>query len=295
MFRNIVFALALGAAALLGQDQPAGRGGRGGGRGPAGPPNLATQQVKPGLFMITGAGANTEVRVTNDGLIVVDGKLPGDANYTALMEQIKMISPQPIKYLIVTHHHADHTGNNNKFLAAGVQIVANENLNKYLADYQQTPKPADATITYDKEYTIKLGGVEVRAYHFGKAHTGGDTDVYFPDLKVVVVSDEVTSGMTGPLADYAGGGSFLDWPKTLDNLLKLDFDTAIPGNGNPIPKADVQAYRNKVQMFVERARQAVRKGASKDEFMAQVNTDDLGWKPRVPNPEPFYEELAKSN
>ena len=61
-----------------------------------GPPNLATQQVKPGLFMITGAGANTEVRVTNDGLIVVDGKLPGDENYNALMDQIKMISTQPI-------------------------------------------------------------------------------------------------------------------------------------------------------------------------------------------------------
>src|SRR5262252_6960815 len=77
-----------------------------------GPPMLATQQVKPNLYMITCAGANTEVRVTPEGLIVVDGKLAGEANYNALMEQIKAISPLPIKYLLITHHHADHSGNN---------------------------------------------------------------------------------------------------------------------------------------------------------------------------------------
>ncbi len=280
--RNIVVILAFAAVALA--QAPAGRGG---------PPNLATQQVKPGLYMITGAGANTEVRVTSDGLIVVDGKLPGEQNYNALMEQIKTISPQPVKYLIVTHHHADHTGNNDRFLAAGVQIVAQENLNKNLVNYAFTPKPAPATITYDREYTIRLGGVEVQARHFGNAHTSGDTVVYFPDLKVVAVSDEVTSGMLGPLADYPGGGSFAEWPKTLDNLLQLDFDTAIPGNGNPITKADVLAYRDKVSTFVARAKVAVGMGIPKDQLLMQVKTGDLGWTPRVPSVDPFYEEVSK--
>jgi cyclase len=258
-----------------------------------GPPNLATQQVKPGLYMITGAGANTEVRVTNEGLIVVDGKLPGDENYNALMDQIKMISTQPIKFLIVTHHHADHTGNNNKFLAAGVQVVAQENLNKNLATYQQTPKPADATITYNNDYTVRLGGVEAKLYHFGRAHTSGDTVVYFPDLKVVCVSDVVTTGTTGPLADYAGGGSFAEWPKVLDGIVKLDFDTAIAGNGNPLTKADVQEYKTKIETFLTRAKEAVRQGVPKDQLLAQIKTDDLGWKPRAPNVDPFYEELTK--
>jgi cyclase len=286
VLRTILGILALGTATVLAQNQPpAGRGG---------PPNLATQQVKPGLYMITGAGANTEVRVTNEGLIVVDGKLPGEQNYNALMEQIKMISSQPIKYLIVTHHHADHTGNNTRFLAAGVQVVAQENLNKNLLTYEATPKPAAATITYGRDHVIKLGGVEVEAHHFGNAHTNGDTVVYFPDLKVVAVSDEVTSGKVGPLADYAGGGSFLDWIQTLDNLLKLDFDTAIPGNGNPITKADVEAYRNKIATFVGRAKVAVRNGVPKDQLMAQIKTDDLGWTPRVPNIDLFYEELSKA-
>jgi cyclase len=244
--------------------------------------------------MISGAGANTEVRVTNEGLIVVDGKLAGEQNYNALMDQIKTISTQPIKYIIITHHHADHAGNDDRFLAAGVQVIANDNFNKNLINYQANPKPAPAGITYAKDYVIKLGGVEVQAHHFGNAHTSGDTVVYFPDLKVVAVSDEVTSGTTGPLADYGGGGSFADWPQTLDAALKLDFDTAIPGNGDPISKADVQAYRDKVATFVSRAKEAIRNGTPKDQLMEQVKTDDLGWKPRVPNVDPFYEELSKT-
>ena len=289
MLSKLLILAALAAGLLVGQE-PGGRGGRG---GKGGPQPQATQMVKPGLYMITGAGANSEVRVTNEGLIVVDGKLPSEQNYNALMEQIKMISPQPIKYLIVTHHHADHTGNNKLFLAAGVEIVANENLNKNLAKYEQTPKPADATITYDKERTIRLGGVEVQAYHFGRAHTSGDTVVYYPDLKVVVVSDIVTTGTSGPLADYAGGGSFLEWPQTMDAILKLDFDTCIPGNGNPLTKADVQAYKARVETFVARAKEAVRQGVSKDQLMVNIKTDDLGWTPRVPNVDLFYAELTR--
>ena len=240
--------------------------------------------------MISGAGANTEVRVTNDGLIVVDGKLPGDEIYTALMAQIKAISTQPIRYLIVTQYHADHAGNNEKFLAAGVQLIAQKNLNINLT---RTAAKGLATITYDREYTLKLGGVEVRLFHAGNAHTSGDTMVYFPDLKVVTVSDDVTPPMPGPLADYAGGGSFRDWPQTLDNVLKLDFDTAIPGNGPPISKLEVKTFRDQIATFVSRAQAAIRKGVPKDQLMSQLNTDDLGWKARVPNVDPFYADLEK--
>src|ERR1700721_742452 len=131
-----------------------------GGRGA--PQPQAIQQVKPGLYMITGAGGNTTVRVTSQGLIVVDGKLPGQANYDALLALIKGVSDQPIKYLIVTHHHADHTGNNQRFLDAGVQIVAHENLKKNLVTYAVDPKPAPPSTTYPgAQYTVSLGDVKV--------------------------------------------------------------------------------------------------------------------------------------
>src|ERR1700733_7470425 len=288
----ILIALAILPAAVLAQpQQPAApaTGGRGA------PQPQAIQQVKPGLYMITGAGGNTTVRVTNQGLIVVDGKLPGQANYDALMALIKGVSDQPIKYLIVTHHHADHTGNNQRFLDAGVQIVAHENLKKNLVTYAVDPKPAPPSLTYPgAQYTVSLGDVKVELHHFGRAHTSGDTVVYFPDLKVVAVSDVVTTGKTGPLIDYAGGGSATDWTNVLAGILTLDFDAAIPGNGDVLTKADVQAYKTKFDTVIGRARDLVRMGVPQDQLLMQIKTDDIGWAPRVPKVDAFYAELSES-
>jgi cyclase len=293
MLRTTIFiALAILAAGVPAQPQqpPAPAGG---GRGA--PQPQAIQQVKPGLYMITGAGGNTTVRLTSQGLIVVDGKLPSQANYDALMALIKGVSDQPIKYLIVTHHHADHTGNNQRFLDAGVQIVAHENLKKNLVTYQVDPKPAPPSITYPgAEYTVSLGDVKVELHHFGRAHTSGDTVVYFPDLKVVSVSDVVTTGKTGPLIDYAGGGSATDWTNVLAGILSLDFDAAIPGNGDVLTKADVQAYKTKFDTVIARARELVRMGVPQDQLLARLKTDDIGWAPRVPKIDAFYAELSES-
>lgn len=264
-------------------------------RGGRGPQPQAIQQVKPGVFMITGAGGNTTVRVTPAGLIVVDGKLPGQENYDRLMELIKGASDQPIKYLIVTHHHADHTGNNQRFIDAGVQVVATENLKKNLVDYQSDPKPAPPTITYPgAEYKVQVGGVTAELHHFGRAHTSGDTVVYFPDVKVVCVSDVVTTGKTGPLIDYAGGGSAVEWDRVLDGILKLDFDAAIPGNGDVLTKADVQAYKMKFDTVMARARELIKQGVPQDQLLAKIQTDDIGWAPRVPKVDAFVAELSAS-
>lgn len=284
MKKSLFIALAGLAAASFGFSQ---RGGRG-------PQPQAIQQVKPGVFMITGAGANTTVHVTPAGVIVVDGKLAGEENYNRLMELIKSASDQPIKYLIVTHHHADHTGNNQRFIDAGVQVIGSENLKNDLVDYQSNPKPAPPTMTYSgAEYKVQLGGVTAELHHFGSAHTSGDSVVYFPDVKVVCVSDVVTTGKTGPLIDYAGGGSAVQWTKVLDGILSLDFDTAIPGNGGPLTRADVQAYKTKFDTFIARARELIKQGVPQDQLLAKIQTDDLGWTPRVPKADAFYAELSK--
>jgi cyclase len=262
---------------------------------PRAPQPQAIQQVKPGVYMITGAGGNTTVRVTSQGLIVVDGKLPGQVNYDALMALIKGVSDQPIKYLIVTHHHADHTGNNQRFLDAGVQVIAHENLKTNLVAYAVDPKPAPPSMTYSgAEYTLSLGDAKVELHHFGRAHTSGDTVVYFPDLKVVAVSDVVTTGKTGPLIDYAGGGSATDWTNVLAGILSLDFDAAIPGNGDVLTKADVQAYKMKFDTVMSRARELVRMGVPQDQLLKQIKTDDIGWTPRVPKVDAFYAELSEA-
>jgi len=273
--------------------QPAAPAG-GPGRGRGGQAVQPIQQVKPGLYMVAGAGANSLVRVTGDGVILMDGKLAGDQNYNGLIDQIKTVTDKPVKFLIVTHHHADHTGNNAKFLEAGAQVIGHENLKKNLATYQSSPLPASPSITYDKDYVVRLGGVEVQVHHYGRSHTSGDSIVYYPDLKVVAVSDAVTTGATGPLIDYGGGGSALEWKQVLDTVLKLDFDAAIPGNGPVLTKADVQAFKTKFDTVIDRATELIRKGVAKDQLLSQIKTDDIGWTPRIPSVDAFYAELSSA-
>ena len=267
---------------------PAPGPGRGGGQ-----PVQPIQMVKPGLYIVPGGGSNSIVRVTSEGVILVDTKLPGEANYTALLQQIRTVTPLPVKTVIVTHHHADHTGNNDRFIAAGAEVLGHAVLASSLDTYQFDPKPARPTTTYDgRERVVRLGGVEVRVLHLGRAHTGGDSVVYFPDVKVIATSDAVTTGATGPLADYAGGGSFVGFGSVLDAMLKLDFDTAIPGAGPVLTKTDVQAFRTKIGTVIERASALVKSGVPADQLLKQLKTDDLGWAPRIPMVDAFVAELS---
>ena len=274
-------------AGLLAQ-APAQGPGRGGGQ-----PVQPIQMVKPGLYVVPGGGANSIVRVTTEGVILVDTKLPGEANYNGLIEQIKTVTPQPVKVVIVTHHHADHTGNNDRFIAAGAQVIGHEQLAKNLDTYQFNPLPAKPTKTYTKDYTVKLGGAQVRVLHLGNAHTGGDSVVYFPDAKVVATSDLVTVGAGGPLVDYAGGGTAAGFLTALDAMLKLDFETAVPGAGDLQTKADVRAFRMKFATVIDRARELVKKGVPKEQLLMQIKTDDIGWAPRIPQVDAFIAELSK--
>ena len=286
LFSTLAIGLATPAVAQApGPGAP--QAGRGGGQ-----PVQPIQLVRPGLFVVAGGGANSLVRVTSDSVILVDDKLPGEQNYNALLDQIKTVTDKPVKFVIVTHHHADHTGNNDRFLAAGARIVAQQNLNKNLETYQFNPRPAMASITYDKEYVVSDGGVRVQARHFGRSHTSGDTVVYYPDLKVVALSDAITTGGQAPLIDYAGGGSALEWKQVLDAVLKLDFDVAIPGAGPVLTKADVQAFRVKFDTVVDRLTELVRKGVPKDQLLMQLKTDDIGWTPRIPAVDALYAELS---
>src|SRR5262252_8358199 len=209
---------------------------RGGGRGPAAGQTVEKiKMLKPNLYEITGGGANTLIRVTNQGLIVVDTKNPPpsqDDNFARIMEEIRSVSKAPVKIVINTHHHPDHVGNNQKFIDAGAQVVALEALKTRMASDPRTKDiPGLPTKTFAKDEVVKLGGAEVRLYSFGRGHTGDDTMVYFPDSKVVMVSDQITDAT--PIVDFANGGSAVEWTKILDGVLALDFDMAIPGRGEP--------------------------------------------------------------
>jgi glyoxylase-like metal-dependent hydrolase (beta-lactamase superfamily II) len=268
----IAFALALAAPAAAQVAAPA--------LPPAATAPQTIHPVKPDLYLVTGGGGNTTVRVTPAGLIVVDGKNPGQQFYDDLMAQIRTASPQPVKYLVDTHHHADHSGNNGRFLAAGAHVVAQKNLPAELDKFVPPPTnptlaaPAKPDVTYDASYTVSLGGKTARLFHYAPAHTDADTIVYFPDLKVVAMGDELNAA--NPNFDYAGGASVAGWIRSIDATLKLDWDTAIPGHGaEPWAREQVKVFRDKLQTLLDRARAAVEAGTPKGQFVAALKADDL--------------------
>src|SRR5215468_11472569 len=312
MFRRISIAMVLGAMcaafALAGQQGPpagAGDAGRGGGRGRGGRGGggtPTTTMIKPGLVMISGIGGSASilVRVTDDGLVLANTGVLGDQNIQQLMDMIKMISDKPVKYAVVGDVHQDKSGGTGAFLKAGGQVIGHVNEKEGLKTYTNAAGTPEAPgITFDKDYSIKLGNKEVaHVYYFGKASTNGDSFVYFPDLKVVTMGDVFQQGMN---CDYAQGGSMIEWPKTLDAVMKLDIDTVIPNRGNPATKADLQAARDRVAKINSVALDLVKKGTPKDQLLAQINAADstlnvnaflnINAAMRL---DAFYEELQKA-
>lgn len=311
MLRRSLLSLSILTAALVAatmlvsaQGPPQGKGGgkgpgggKGGGKG--GPPQ-AIKELKPGLYLVTGAGGNVSVRVTPEGLIVGDTKNRGDNFFDELMGQIRTVSQAPVRYVLVTHHHQDHSGNIGNFIAAGAQVVAHENLKKNLQTYEPAQgKPADPNVTYTTTQTVKVGNAEAQALHFASAHTSGDTFIYYPDLKVLQGGDVIVG--TAPNVDFPFGGSAVGWLTMLNEVAKLDFDTVIPGHSaqgqDTMTRADFLAYKAKWEALVSRARELVNSGTPKEELLAKIKTDDIGWNVNTAQwsqparLDPFYAEL----
>jgi glyoxylase-like metal-dependent hydrolase (beta-lactamase superfamily II) len=239
-------------------------------------PQLKLNKVKEDLYEIEGDGGNVAVLVTNGGVLLIDDKF--DQDHDAIMEKIKSVTSQPVKYVINTHYHADHSGGNAKFLPTA-EIISTENARNNILQHKQSNAPPGvmpARIVFDRETAVFLGGKEVRARYMGRGHTNGDAVIYFPQLRVLHTGDLMANA--SPLIDYSGGGSLIEWTKTLDEALKLDFDTVIPGHGAITDKAGLLAYRNNVEKLRTRVTGLIHEGKSQDELAKFMETE-YKWMP----------------
>lgn len=244
---------------------------------------LGADLVKTGLYLITGGGANSLLRLSPVGSILVDGKLPGA--YRELRSQVRRISKLsdlPVRVLIATNHHANHAGNAVLFAAAGVALIVQEKARACLPAMAATPatpapgaKAPAPTVTFDRAYPLRMGGIEAQVLHFGSASTDSDAVVLFPDLKVIAVGELFTSGP--PTPDFAGGGSLVNWGQVLEQVLKLEFDIVVPGTGPVVGRAELIAFKAKLDVLVARGAALVRQGLPRDRLLAQLQTQDLGW------------------
>ena len=237
------------------------------------PPNpLILNKVKDDLYVIQDNGSgNVAIYVTNEGTILVDDKF--ERNYDGIMEKIRSVTDKPVKYVMSTHHHTDHTGNNAKFLETA-EIIAHKNNRINIVNGKQ---PGAPRVVFSDEASVFLGGKEVRARYFGRGHTNGDAVIYFPALRTIHTGDLMAG--TSPLIDYSGGGSVKDWTGTLDGVMKeLDFDTVIPGHGAVTNKDGLLKYRNDVEKLTTQVSSMIRKGQDK-EAVRKVLIADYAWDP----------------
>ena len=246
------------------------RGG-GGGRGGGIPPTGAIEKIKDNLYKIGGAGSNTTVFITAEGVVLVDTKLAN--NGEAILKQVQTVTDKPVSMIINTHTHPDHNGSNNFFKKARptIEVVAHENTKKWVA---ANPR-SDPAMTPDRIFTDKMtigkGKDRIDFYYFGAGHTNGDAFVVFPSLRAMCIGDLMAWNMA-PLIDPATGGSVIALPDTLEKAQKgiKNVDLVIEGHGNVNTWVGLRAYTEFNRALLATAKAALAKKETPEQALAEL-------------------------
>ncbi len=242
---------------------------------------IATVDVAPGIHMLQGAGGNIGVSSGPDGVVMIDDQF---APLTEkIMAAVGEISDQPVRFLINTHWHSDHSGGNENIGKAGTLIVAHENVRKRMStgglveffgsDNPPAPAAALPVVTFDQTVTFHLNGEEVHAFHVSPAHTDGDAVIHFRNANVVHMGDLFFSGMY-PFIDYSSGGSVDGMIAAADKILAMidDETKIIPGHGPLSKRSDLAAFRDMLQGVRDVVAPMVKEGKSEEEVIAAKPT-----------------------
>jgi glyoxylase-like metal-dependent hydrolase (beta-lactamase superfamily II) len=261
-------------------------GGRGGGGQGGGGQDVQVKanQLASNFYALQANGLSTVGVLTGpDGVLMVDG---GTANLTEkVLAAIKTVSDRPIRFMINTHVHADHTGGNENFGKMGVTILAREALRARLVKPNPgangapgNPAPAAALplVTYDGPVTIHMNGEEVQLIPVRAAHTDGDTMVKFPVSDVIMTGDFFRS-MGYPNIDLASGGSLKGMLDGLNQLVNAAGPATriVPGHGEIVNKAAVTAHRDMIIALRDKVAPMVVKGMTVEQVTAAKPTADF--------------------
>lgn len=206
-------------------------------------------------------GGNVAVIPSAEGVVLVDSK--NAAMHDLIVQRVKSVTNQPIKYVIFTHNHGDHTGGGERMKAIGATLIISEADREHMV---QAKMPGLPQVTYSGSAKLFVGNKQIELTEH-RGHTTGDTTIYLPASKILIAGDLVTVPDTIPVrVAQNDGGNWADQGKTLDALAKIDFDTMIPGHGPVMTKAEFLAYRDKVAGIRERFRALNRERKSLEEI-----------------------------
>lgn len=239
------------------------------------------------VHMLAGAGGNLGVFVGDDGVFLVDGQF---APLTErILAEIRRISPEPVRFLINTHFHGDHTGGNENFGPAGALIVAHENVRRTLSEphyiemvHTRWPafrEEALPVVTFKDSVSFHIGGERIDVIHAPPSHTDGDSVIFFRDSNVIHMGDIYrTRGQ--PIFDRNNGGSYEGLITASDFVLgMIGEDTKIvPGHGSMSTRADLQEVRNIMATVRDRIRSGIDAGQTVEQVIAANPSAGFGWR-----------------
>ncbi|HVS30795.1 MAG TPA: MBL fold metallo-hydrolase [Thermoanaerobaculia bacterium] len=209
---------------------------------------IKAEKVAGTVYMLTGLGGNIGVSAGEDGIVIVDDQYAPLA--PKIREALRAIMDKPLKFIINTHYHGDHTGGN-AALGREAPILAHHNTRKRLAagtrrgtsSVPPAAKEVLPIVTFDSSLSIHVNGEEIRAVHFPSGHTDGDVVIFFTSANVVHMGDDFFNGRF-PLIDWENGGSVTGLIANIDKILGMIPDDVkiIPGHGPLAEKAALQRY-----------------------------------------------------
>jgi cyclase len=269
---------------------------------------VTSEKLAEGVYMLQGAGGNIGLSVGADAAFLIDDQ------YAPLTPKIKAavaaLTSKPVKFVLNTHWHGDHSGGNKDLGESGTLIVAHENVRKRMSTEQfieafgmKTP-PADPAalpvVTFNDSVTFHLNGDEIYAVHVAPAHTDGDSIVQFRKANVLHGGDTFFNGMY-PFIDLSSGGSVSGMIAAADRMLALagDGTKIIPGHGPLATKADLKAHRDMLATARDRVAALVKAGKTLEEATAAKPLAELDakWGQGFLKADPFvsilYKDLAR--
>jgi len=258
--RKFAFVFSLLASAALAQDRDFSK------------VEIKVQKVAGTVYMLTGAGGNIGVSVGDDGIVIVDDQFAPLA--PKIIQALNGITTKPIKFIINTHYHGDHTGGNEIF-GREAPIIAHDNVRKRLESGTSArgnatppaPKMALPVVTFNDTATVHVNGEDIRAVHFPAGHTDSDAVIFFPQSNVVHMGDDFFNGRF-PFIDTENGGSVKGMIANIDKILPMlpDDVKVIPGHGALSDKAGLRAFVEMLRSTSGAVEKAMKSGKTLDQM-----------------------------
>jgi cyclase len=266
---------------------------------------IKTDKLSDTTYMMVGAGGNLGVSIGEDAVFVIDDQF---APLTPKIEAaIARLTTKPVKFVLNTHWHFDHTGGNANLGKTGALIVAHDNVRKRMSTegfieflgMKTTPEPKVAlpVVTFSTDATFYLNGDEVYVFHVPRAHTDGDAIIHFRNSNVIHMGDTFFNKLY-PFIDTSSGGTIDGMIAAVDRGLAISTDSTkiIPGHGPLGNKAELQAYRTMLATISARIKAQIKQGLKLEDAIAAKPTadfDDVWGKGFLP-PAKFVEMVWKN-